>query len=315
MGLFSSHKKLCPICGNPTPRLLATKIEDQPLCKECSSKIDLPLGAVNKMSLTDFKQYLTAFAENETLQKEFHTTYQFSIGFWGAPLYLDETHGLFRMKDGSGWVFEGKDVTSFRISEDGRPLYESTSNALRCTASTVPALVNALTPQIAQFHQEKQNYQRREAMENLHRLGQETDEQRRERERTTNLYRPKFDVPAPMEKFRIEIKLNHPYWKSFDEKISGPEFDRDYPRAEDYLKSYREQNEELHLLASKLMHMMNPHAGEVQAGTAVSAVPTAQSAAAPVDAVAEIKKYKELLDAGVLTEEEFAAKKRNLLGI
>ena len=33
MGLFSNNKKLCPICGSPTPRLLATVVDDQPLCK------------------------------------------------------------------------------------------------------------------------------------------------------------------------------------------------------------------------------------------------------------------------------------------
>ena len=49
MGLFSNNKKLCPICGNPTPRLLPTKIDGQPICKECDSKIDLPAGAVNQM--------------------------------------------------------------------------------------------------------------------------------------------------------------------------------------------------------------------------------------------------------------------------
>ena len=38
-------------------------------------------------------------------------------------------------------------------------------------------------------------------------------------------------------------------------------------------------------------------------------------AVAAVDTVAEIQKYKLLFDAGVLTEEEFAAKKKQLLGI
>ena len=37
MGLFSNKKKLCPLCGGPTPRLLATKVEDMPLCKDCGS--------------------------------------------------------------------------------------------------------------------------------------------------------------------------------------------------------------------------------------------------------------------------------------
>ena len=34
-----------------------------------------------------------------------------------------------------------------------------------------------------------------------------------------------------------------------------------------------------------------------------------------MDTVAELQKYKMLLDTGVLTEEEFAAKKKQLLGI
>ena len=35
MGLFTNNKKLCPICGSPTPRLLASAVEGQNLCKEC----------------------------------------------------------------------------------------------------------------------------------------------------------------------------------------------------------------------------------------------------------------------------------------
>ena len=46
-----------------------------------------------------------------------------------------------------------------------------------------------------------------------------------------------------------------------------------------------------------------------------SAMAQAPAPAPAVDAVAEIKKYKELLDAGVITEAEFAAKKKQLMGI
>ena len=31
MGLFTNNKKLCPICGSPTPRLLASAVEGQNL--------------------------------------------------------------------------------------------------------------------------------------------------------------------------------------------------------------------------------------------------------------------------------------------
>ena len=41
----------------------------------------------------------------------------------------------------------------------------------------------------------------------------------------------------------------------------------------------------------------------------------APATAAPVNTVAEIKRFKDLLEQGVITEEEFAAKKRQLLGI
>ena len=92
--------------------------------------------------------------------------------------------------------------------------------------------------------------------------------------------------------------------------------DRDYPRAEDYLRTYREQTEELHLLASKLMRMIDPNAGETRIGGGAQSVQAAQpTVTLPTDAVSEIQKYKALLDAGVLTEEEFSAKKRQLLGI
>ena len=315
MGLFSNNKKLCPICGSPTPRLLATKIEGQPICKECDSQIDLPDGAVNRMSLSDFRQSLAAFADNKRLQSEFQSSYQFHIGFWSGTLYVDEAHGLLRAKENRGWVFEGKDLKSFRISEDGEPLFESGDGVLSCHASSVPDRVNGMAQIIAQFHMHKQEYERREAMEDLRNCLDESSEERRERQRTSDLYRPRFEGPAPMQKFRIEIMLDHPYWQKIEDEFSGPEFDRDYPRAEDYLKSYWEQTEELHLMASKLMRMMDPNAGEIHLNSSAAAQTAQSGPAAPADAVNEIQRYKALLDAGVLTEEEFVAKKRQLLGI
>ena len=63
----------------------------------------------------------------------------------------------------------------------------------------------------------------------------------------------------------------------------------------------------LHTLARNLMQLIAPGAPETGAGAA-------QTGGAP-NAVEELKQYKSLLDAGVITEEEFAAKKRQLLGI
>ena len=77
---------------------------------------------------------------------------------------------------------------------------------------------------------------------------------------------------------------------------------------------------ELHRMATALAHVMNPGArelwdGETAAAPAAQAAQPVQAAAPVVDTVAELQKYKMLLDTGVITEEEFAAKKKQLLGI
>ena len=64
---------------------------------------------------------------------------------------------------------------------------------------------------------------------------------------------------------------------------------------------------------SNLMQLIAPGAPETGAGAAQTATP-AQTGGAP-NAVEELKQYKSLLDAGVITKEEFAAKKCQLLGI
>ena len=126
--------------------------------------------------------------------------------------------------------------------------------------------MNVMAAEIARFHLERQKFERWEAMDGLHRAGTESSEERRERERTNDLRRPRFDVPAPVREFRVELTLDHPYQTAFDARIAAPTFARNYLRTEDYLKSYREQTEELHLLAAKLMHMIAPGAGETQSG-------------------------------------------------
>ena len=76
-----------------------------------------------------------------------------------------------------------------------------------------------------------------------------------------------------------------------------------------------------------LIQMVSPGAKEIQMSAAGSAGAAAAqpvksvlgnkkpAAAAGTSAVEEIKKYKELLDAGVITQEEFSAKKKQLMGI
>lgn len=82
-----------------------------------------------------------------------------------------------------------------------------------------------------------------------------------------------------------------------------------------YLRDYDDQFQKIEQLARALMAVAFPGAPEITAGDYGMAAQAGIKAAssAPVDAVAEIKKYKELLDLGLITQEEFTAKKRQLL--
>ena len=89
MGLFSNNKKLCPLCGAPTPRLLPTKVEDMPLCKECAAKIDLPGGTLDTMRVADLETYMACYEENKPLRDAFTETMRRSFGFLSGSLVLD----------------------------------------------------------------------------------------------------------------------------------------------------------------------------------------------------------------------------------
>ena len=328
MGLFSNNKKLCPLCGAPTPRLLATKVEDTPLCKDCASKLDLPDGALNAMRLAELEPYMAVYEENQPRREQFRETLRRSLGLLGGALTLDTDHRLFRVSPSDdAFVFGPENLASFRVLEDTQPLFEGRGGVLYCHYSDVADRATALQPYIDRFYMEKHEYERMEEMDRM--LHRDDDDRRPVR------FEPTFDSPAPVRKFVLELTLDHPYWHSFRKELNAPGFNSYSPSVEDYLNEYDEEVNGLHELAAALLHIMDengreqwdgapaaattaPAASDVAAAAAAAAaaaVAAANAAPAQTDAVAEIKKYKELLDAGVLTEEEFAAKKKQLLGI
>ena len=119
-------------------------------------------------------------------------------------------------------------------------MYESGSGALKCCQSDISSRVNAMEPLIAQFKYQKREYERQEEREAQRLKGKETDEERRERERISNLYRPRFEAPDLFQGFHVEITFDHPYWASFEDTIKAPSFDANYPSIDEYMKSYGE---------------------------------------------------------------------------
>lgn len=316
MGLFANKKKLCPICGNFTPGLFPQKFEGQPICKECENKIDLPREMLSSMTLADFREYIAAYEENKTLWSVFHATYNYGgySLFSKECLVLDEENGLIRLKNSeNSWVIEKQYLKSFRILEDNNVLFESGEGTLNHYMSEIPTRVRALEPLVVAFYAEKSAYERRRDFERLRNIN-ESEEERRERERIDNDYSLRFHAPELFQNFRVEITFTHQYWTWYEEKSSAPVFDEWYPSIDDYLKKYKEKTDELQLLADKLMQMIDPDAGKTQIGSAET-ITVSSSGTVSVDTVAEIKKYKELLEQGIITEEEFSMKKKQLLGI
>lgn len=80
------------------------------------------------------------------------------------------------------------------------------------------------------------------------------------------------------------------------------------------------------VLGMGLAGMLNPRNASVESDAGADCVPdTTESKGAPGDGaesartledqIEAVKKFKELLDAGILTQEEFDAKKREILGL
>ena len=319
MGLFSNNKKLCPVCGEPTPRLLSTKIAGTPICKRCAGKVELPDGMINQMSVEVFTEYINFYDNNQSLRDIFGETYRYSGGFFGNDIVVDVSNRLFRLRNADhALVFEAFHLKGFRILEDGNILYESQGNALRCYKSDVPERIKGMYAVVEQFRVRRQQY---EFMENMQKREEEAARQRGETYQKRYISQPFFEGNEPIHSFYIELDLEHPYWNEFRGEVKGPKFSSTHPEVDNYLCDYQNAVEKLHELALSLMQVICPGAQEIQDGNVqnqgadFTVNQASQGVPVGVDAVEEIKKYKELLDAGIITEEEFSMKKRQLLGI
>ena len=305
MGLFSNKKKGCPVCGNPTPRLFATKIEDMPLCKDCAGTVFLPVGAEDSMSLSEFEQYLGFYDRNKALRDAFNETYRQTFGLFSGMVIIDEVHNLFRINGvDEAIVYEGKNLRAFRITEDHKPIYEGNAEGLICHASDVPDMVYGMSSEITRHKITKR------AVEFM---------EKAEREEGRSSRHTYMDLQEPFKDFHVELYFNHPYWREYELKLAGPTFNNDYPSADDYMRTYNREAEEMRTLAKKLIALINPAAPMMDADSigrgGFNYGAPAKEEAPSTDVVAELKKYKELLDMGIITEEEFVAKKRQLMGI
>lgn len=304
MGLLTK-KDPCAICGGKVKAIFPWKIDGQLVCNDCHGVTDLPDGVENRMTVEDFREYMAFREENARRKAQFEVSKKIDFGWLDTKFMFDfNNHFLCMDKNLDKTIFEGKNIRSFTIKEDESLLFEGDANGLCHYVSTVPERARALAPQIDHYRLQ---------------LELERERERLRREHNDNSYHPVifFDIQEPFKQFVIEIQFDHPYWNLYQADMGGPTFDNSNPYVDDYIYSYEERAKTMEELATALMNIAFPNAPKkVVNGFGDSSTPPASNAAAaPVDAVTEIQRYKALMDQGILTEEEFNAKKQQLLGL
>lgn len=315
MGLFGGSKKMCPICGNPAIKFLATKVEGEPLCSDCAHRmIYLPgENSVKSMTLDQVREFISVYDENAALRGIFQETFKHKFGFLGGEIVLDASNRLLRFDNSDeAIVYSASEIKSFCISEDAEPLFEGTSEELVCHRSTVPERARNLGPEINRFLMDKQQY---EQMKNMEEMMKKQAEQAGQSYTSTYYPSPDVDRLKPFANFFLTVEVDHPFRSKHTYSQKAPGFSSYTPSISDYLHDYEENVAVMRNLAVQLMSVLNPDAPEREAAPSTATGTAPGAPAAPTDAVAEIQKYKELLDSGAITEEEFTAKKRQLLGI
>ena len=302
MALFSK-KPPCPVCGGKISWFLPTKIEGETICDDCSQKIDMEEDLINSLTMQKFKEYLMFYEQNKELRESFVISEKIDFGLWDTKLIFDYENKLFCLsKNPDKTVFQGGELKSFSIKEDSSLLYEGTPDKLVRYTSTVPERALAVAPQIDRF---MMNQRLNRTLRNL--------------DKDKSNYNPAqyFTIPAPFKEYIVELRFEHPYWRSFKCDMSGPSFSSSNPDVNDYLRDYHKSQGEIEKLVRALMNVAFPNAVEQLAGHGIYGVAQggANFSAPPADAFEEIKKFKSLLDEGIITKEEFEAKKKQLMGI
>lgn len=299
MGLFTK-KEPCAICGGKVKGLLPWKIEGQYVCDSCHGVVDVQKDKAD-MTMEQFRQYRAFREENQALKDQFTISQKVDFGAFDTKLVFDFDHRLFCMDQHLGkTVFRGGEIKSFVIQEDGAPIFEGGPQGLVRYESIVPERLTMMAPQLNQILMQKQ-------LEDQLNVGRDPD------------HRPAprfYDIPEPFKKFQVSIYVDHPYWSLLECDRSGPTFDNDYPDVNDYMNRYQEGYWLMENLAQCLMTVAFPDAPAEGAQQGAQQETQPAAAAAPAqDAVSQLKQYKQLLDDGVITQADFDAKKKQLMGL
>lgn len=300
MALFGKKKpaEFCAICGKERKTgllrgLFQIEVEGQYVCSDCYSFVDVDTAIRVEFTMEQLKAYFAYYQQNQKLKEVFTATSTIELGNWGPKVLLDRNNGLMSFDPNFKELFYHKGcLQSFAIKEDDCTIFEGSPEGLVRYESNVREQISQLRSDYRFFLAERRRFD-----EKLRRMSPEQREAQEDN-------RPRFTACEPFRKFYVELYLDHPYWTKKELSMEAPKFDTDDPDITLYASEYQEQFETIELLAQELMAFAFSQAdGGATAG------------AEAMDAADALVRFKELLDKGVITEEEFAAKKQQLLGL
>ncbi len=257
MGLLTNNDKPCPICGEATPRLLATTIANEmPICSDCSKKISMAETKLAQLSVAELKVHLSQREENaRQLEEVFRPNY--SVDITWTSLNIDEANELFTLP-----IHECGDIKNppiFKYEElNGYELHDEHGLIEHChRGEAAPQLIS-------------------------------TDP-------TPAIYESERISSTISRHYKLHLFFSNPYWDKVEVEAGTV-----VTLKSQFVNEYTAFMERFNPVTFALAAMMG-----VDASTYVI----------DADTIAEeIKKFEELRDAGIITEEEFNEKKNQLLG-
>ena len=336
MGIFTNDKKGCPICGNATPRLFPTKVEGLPLCKECAAKINMESSMLKNLTINELWDHLDYRKANSETFGTF--TDNETHGMGNYALHMDTDKRLFYIADGTPSnpaLFKFEELVSFNLMEDGRTVIQcSAGNYSEGTSS----IENYKLPPLKPFVKPSAMVHKPAAAAADNKAGRTSMASSGSAVSRAEEEKPKAP-DKPIDSLKLNVTLNNPYWKSKVYNVSLPSVESEEEIREwvnDYKNTFAAAVDTCEALAGVMgvktgKQMMNAIKEKAEA---ILAVQEAEAAAKEAEAAAQaaevaaklaksaddnaaidmLKKWKELLDMGAITQDEFDTKKKELLG-
>ena len=269
MGFFTNNKKTCPVCGEGTPRLLATHIEDKmPICSACSQKISMPSRDISTLTLEALKAHLVFREENATfLESTFTPNKKVSVGW--THLNIDEGNKCFTIplnmcgNTQNPPVFKFEELSGYELLEDHFVIerFNKGDSAPLYTPMTSAPIINI-----------------------------KLDD--------------KDEKPETIRRsFTLKLYLKNLCWNMVESSAgSASGTDRNFQI------EYNKHVTDLRRVTTELSRIIGFNIG-------LNATHGSSSQSNAGNIADDIMKFKELLDGGIITEDEFKAKKKQLLGL